>query len=844
MTDISMAKKIKTTAASKAKPVKAMGASLFSLGLPFLLAAVVVALPLQFAANHLFNKSAVEQRELTAGVMATQYQAVANQYWLARQQIVDSISLSESVAQALANGPATDAIEKDMAARIPGASYVRVVSSMGDDITSDRLTFAQQDIAARALAEGKDLPAEVSFINKEQVATYVRTFTLPQEQKAVVLASFSLKPLATDFKAHNAEHGKVELVQALGKDISVVAESSSTAELAGTNHEVATKNPNWKVNVAPAAQLVGADSSKTLIMGLLLLAVLLPLGLLIAAFKRLDKVLDDEAARLDRYSDLLLTSGQRDRPTMKLGVLEALVGNVEKYASQRKDSAKRNSNTDQFGQIPLADSDLDDLLGEGAKPVARASASKIPAAKPVPKQTVQIPHEIFRAYDIRGNASSALSAEVVNLLGRAIGSEAFYKEEQTIVVGRDARLSSPELSQALIDGILSSGRDVIDVGIVPTPVLYFAVQQLGLNSGVMLTGSHNPAEDNGLKIMIAGHTLADRELLLLKERIDNQDLTNGTGGYTQQSVNSAYVNHMSDDVVLARPMRVVVDGGNGVAGNIATQVLESLGCQVTPLFCEPDGNFPNHHPDPANHDNLMDLASSVAGNEADLGIAFDGDGDRIGVVTPSGKIINIDRLMMLFAKNVLVSHPGADIIFDVKCSRDLVNVITANGGRPVMNRTGHSYLKSKLIETGAPLAGELSGHIILNDRWFAFDDAIYAAARLLEILSMESTDADAVFKEFPESVSTPELNMPMSDVKKATFMARFCQKANFDDGSVTLLDGLRVDFPDGWGLVRASNTTANIVMRFEGKDEAVINRIQQQFKQLLLSTDPELQLPF
>ncbi len=360
----------------------------------------------------------------------------------------------------------------------------------------------------------------------------------------------------------------------------------------------------------------------------------------------------------------------------------------------------------------------------------------------------------------------------------------------------------------------------------------------------MLTGSHNPAEDNGLKIVLAGHTLAGEEIKALKTRIEQQDFTSGMGGYTQQSVSANYIEQVASDVVLARPMKVVVDGGNGVAGNLGVRVLESLGCEVLPLFCEPDGNFPNHHPDPARPENLDDLARAVAANEAGLGIAFDGDGDRLGIVTPSGKVIYTDRLMMLLAQHVLASNPGADIIFDVKCSRDLVSVITGNGGRPVMNRTGHSYLKAKLAETGAPLAGEMSGHIIFNDRWYGFDDAIYAAARVLEILSLEAGDADAVFAAFPEAVSSPELHVPVDDSVKEPLVFMLAKKAQFKDATVNTLDGLRVDFADGWGLVRASNTTPSLSLRFEGRDEPAFQRIQGQFRDLLLSIEPELKLPF
>ncbi|MCD6060603.1 MAG: algC, partial [Moraxellaceae bacterium] len=348
----------------------------------------------------------------------------------------------------------------------------------------------------------------------------------------------------------------------------------------------------------------------------------------------------------------------------------------------------------------------------------------------------------------------------------------------------------------------------------------------------------------GFKIMLAGDTLAGDEIQALRERIERSDFTAGEGGLRQVNVAEDYVDRVSGDIALARPLHIVVDGGNGVAGPIGVRTLEAIGCTVTQLYCDVDGTFPNHHPDPSKPKNLEDLVAAVAANNADIGIAFDGDGDRVGVVTASGKNIYPDRLMMLYAKHVLTTNPGADIIFDVKCTRDLPALITQHGGRPVMCKTGHSFIKAKLKETGAALAGEMSGHIFFNDRWFGFDDALYSAARLLEILSLENGSSDDVFAEFPENPSTPEINIAVPDERKFAFMAELQDQASFPDANVITIDGVRVEFAEGWGLIRASNTTPCLVARFEGRTPEALAEVQAKFRTLLSSVDATLEIPF
>ena len=456
----------------------------------------------------------------------------------------------------------------------------------------------------------------------------------------------------------------------------------------------------------------------------------------------------------------------------------------------------------------------------------------------------QFPDSIFRAYDIRGVVPETLTAETAYWVGRAIGSESLAKGEPNVSVGRDGRLSGPELVERLIQGVADSGCHVSDVGLVPTPALYYAANVLAGKSGVMLTGSHNPSNYNGFKIVIAGDTLANEQIQALHTRLKTNDLTRGEGSIARVEILQRYFSQIVGDIQLARRLKVVVDCGNGAAGVIAPQLIEALNCEVIPLFCEVDGSFPNHHPDPGKPENLVDLIAKVKEVKADLGLAFDGDGDRVGVVTNTGTMVFPDRLLMLFARDVLVRNPGAEIIFDVKCTRRLTPLIKEYGGRPLMWKTGHSLIKKKMKETGALLAGEMSGHIFFKERWFGFDDGIYSAARLLEILSKQQSTAEALFETFPNDISTPEINIDVTDESKFSIIDALHDAQWGEAAELTSIDGVRVDYPHGWGLVRASNTTPVLVLRFEADTEAELQRIKDVFHAQLKRVAPDLQLPF
>ncbi len=455
---------------------------------------------------------------------------------------------------------------------------------------------------------------------------------------------------------------------------------------------------------------------------------------------------------------------------------------------------------------------------------------------------------IFKAYDIRGIVDQTLTEEAVRAIGLALGTEGRKRGVREFVIGRDGRLSGPRLSAALAEGLMDAGQDVVDLGMVTTPMVYFATYALGNGSGVAVTGSHNPPEYNGLKMMIAGETLYGDTITALGASINAGRLAPAAAGERGKrrslDIGDRYLERVTGDVKLARKLKIAVDCGNGVAGAMAPRLFRALGCEVIELFCDVDGNFPNHHPDPSHPENLQDLIRCLRETDAELGLAFDGDGDRLGVVTKAGHIIYPDRQLMLFAADVLSRHPGGQIIYDVKCSRNVASWVRQHGGDPLMWRTGHSLIKVKLKETGAPLAGEMSGHVFFKERWYGFDDGLYAGARLLEILSRHA-DPSAVLEALPDSVTTPELQLKCAEGENVTLCEALKRDAKFDGASeIVTIDGVRVEYPDGFGLARPSNTTPVVVLRFEADTTAGIERIQADFRRAIMAIKPDAKLPF
>lgn len=488
--------------------------------------------------------------------------------------------------------------------------------------------------------------------------------------------------------------------------------------------------------------------------------------------------------------------------------------------------------------------DSGDGLGAIELPDLGFNLEKISLPRKKVRPPVELVESIFRAYDIRGIVGETLDADVARQVGQVVGSLTLEQDAGPVIVARDGRGSGPDLVSGMIEGISSTGCDVVDIGAVPTGVLYFAAYELGNGTGVMITGSHNPPDYNGFKMLIGGVTLAGDQITDMYARIQSGNLRVGKGQVSEEQMLARYRERISSDIQLKRPLKVVADCGNGIGGVCAADILRDIGAEVLPLFDEVDGTFPNHHPDPSEPENLVDLIEAVNLMDADIGVAFDGDADRLGVVTSDGEIIYSDRLMMLFARDVLSRVPGGTIIYDVKCTGHMHDVIEEAGGKPMMYKTGHSLIKNKMKEVDAPFAGEMSGHFFFKERWYGFDCGIYSAARLLEILAADDRDPKEVLNSLPNSISTPELKVPTQEGENHAFVAQMQEKARFTDAKLTTIDGVRADFADGWGLVRASNTTPILVLRFEADTEEALQRIKDVFRQQMLAINNELKLPF
>ncbi len=717
------------------------------------------------------------------------------------------------------------------------------------------LNFAALDLLQRA--ETGTPPAPEAFKVGKRWLVYSAVAVRPgpeQPAQGTLLLVVSLDRLLATLPKLPADAGQLRLVQQFNNGPAQLLAQRGAASQVGEPLRLSSANPNWTLDFFPGETPGSAKEPPLLLLGAALAALgglLLGLQLVLNAQQRR---LREDVLHLGRMVQELSSGKTIQTPTLSLPALDALARSLARLPSRAAGAATvkapatppaaRHAQTNEYGAPLFQDTDiLDiDILDEdqdwlGLDPKERETAMSAPKAP-------QLPASIFRAYDIRGVVGDTLTNETAYWIGRAVGSQSLAQGEPNVSVGRDGRLSGPELVQHLIQGLVDSGCSVSDVGMVPTPVLYYAANVLAGKSGVMLTGSHNPPDYNGFKIVIAGDTLANEQIQALRQRIETGDLSEGVGQAEQVDVLDSYFKRVREDIAMAKPLKVVVDCGNGVAGVIAPQLIEALGCQVIPLFCDVDGNFPNHHPDPGKLENLEDLIAKVKAEKADLGLAFDGDGDRVGVVTNAGTVVFPDRLLMLFAKDVVSRNPGADIIFDVKCTRRLTPLISGYGGRPVMWKTGHSLIKKKMKETGALLAGEMSGHIFFKERWYGFDDGIYSAVRLLEILSLDKRDAEQVFAAFPNDVSTPEINITVTDESKFAIIEALHRDAHWGEANITTLDGVRVDYPKGWGLVRASNTTPVLVLRFEAESEDELKRIQEVFRAQLYTVAPDLTLPF
>jgi phosphomannomutase/phosphoglucomutase len=638
--------------------------------------------------------------------------------------------------------------------------------------------------------------------------------------RGAVLVSVAGEAIGQLLSQFDGAVGKTELIQTFRQKEQVVASAGSAGD-SSRPVSAATATTHWQLRLSPNSQWLAsqAPSSNTL---WLLMIVLIVLVLVTAAYGWIQT-----SKALQKNLGLLLAAKNKDKSAYTL----------PGFAQAAEELASRSVTVAAAHEAP-------EVKEIEAEVVVKDKPAPVIETAPAATMPAEVPATIFRAYDIRGIADTQLTDELVHAIGLAVGSEALDQGQQRVIVAADGRHSSPRIKEAMIKGLRDSGRDVIDIGTVPTPLMYFATHQLEAQSGVMITGSHNPAEYNGIKIVIGGRALSGAAIAALRERILRSDVVSGAGAYQTEDIAPAYIDYIANDVAIAQPLKIVVDAGNGVAGRVGPQVFEELGCEVVPLYCEIDGSFPNHHPDPTVEANLQDLIRAVQQEGADLGIAFDGDGDRLGVVTATGQIVPADRLLMLLAQDVVSRNPGADILFDVKCTRNLNTLISNYGGRPIMWKTGHSFMKEKMAETGALLGGEFSGHIFFKERWFGFDDGIYAATRLIEILSTTDPDLDNHLAAFPDSISSPELKVESDEEQKFAIIEQLSSSGQFGEGKLSTLDGVRVDYPDGWGLVRASNTTPMLILRFEADTEEAMTRIKTLFKEQLIGIDNSLQFSF
>ncbi|MGO1500213.1 MAG: phosphomannomutase/phosphoglucomutase [Marinobacter sp.] len=797
-----------------------------------------------------------------------------SQYLALMQQSVDGLATQPHVVNTLLERTDTGAVEQTLATALPGiqAAFLfpyRQIPRTGTGNGSGLLGFAGLELARRAETNQSlhpdAFPRETRWY--VQMAAPVRN----PASKAIVgslLVVFDASQLQPLLSVVNTQlGGELALVQTVsGASRTFVSKGSSAGAGAGARETRALANPDWSVSYRPGAR--PEPPVDILLVALLvslpaLLAAMLVWMLLLGAQKNLrhevtsliqwaHKVFGGERQKLPTYQwDVVASTGE-----VLYRLSQVVDKRLAKVAEAARPKSAKSAKTAEasdaeplFQDKELPDIDMldgdEDVLGFGSgDDNSFFAGGEMPGVDDASEPGVEMSPDIFRAYDIRGIVGETLSSSIVENIGMAIGSEAISRGLASLCVGYDGRHSSPELADALARGVMASGCNVIHVGAVPTPVLYFATHHLENGSGVMVTGSHNPANYNGLKIMLGGETLSGAAIQALYKRLQTGDLAAGRGTASSADVRRAYLDRIVGDIAVAAPLKVVVDAGNGIAGELGPMLIEELGCEVIPLYCEVDGDFPNHHPDPGKPANLADLIDRVKAEGADLGVAFDGDGDRLGLVTNTGKIIWPDRLLMLFARDVVSRNPGADVLYDVKCSRRLAGVITEAGGRPIMWKTGHSLMKAKMKETGALLAGEMSGHVFFAERWYGFDDGLYSAARLLEILGIEDRHSDEVFEDFPEDISTPELNIEVTESSKFTIVEQLSQDGNFGDGNVSNIDGIRVDYADGWGLCRASNTTPMLVLRFEAETDEALERIKEVFRAQLRKVAPDLVASF
>lgn len=648
-----------------------------------------------------------------------------------------------------------------------------------------------------------------------------KTSSSTEDVIGTMLVITNLSELQDTLTQNTRTPGKLDLSQRIDQSNTTFLSFGEGGDMPLVKQSIS--NTYWTLQFIPAQSVI--DSTQTFRLYFILGAIIFALLSMLITFIVTKAVINNQFNKKQVNKDLL-EAGEKQLAEVNPNILAQPVEVAEIEADD---------------SLLLVNEELGEESPDSALVIEDADVDE-PASSPC---SIKLSSTIFRSYDIRGVVGEELTPDIAELIGKAIASMVIDAGDTSIVVARDGRQHSAELCERMTQGILSTGCDVIDIGLVPTPLMNFAaLTSEDTQSGVMVTASHNPKEYNGFKFLVNGTTLSDEQITQLKTAIDSSDFRSGEGLRSSRDIAENYIDRVLSDVALAGYLHVVVDASNGAASILAPKLFEELGCDVTPLFCEVDGNFPNHPPNPSDPENLHALINKVIEVEADLGVALDGDGDRLVVVAPNGSIIWPDQLLMLFAKDVVSRNPGCDIIYDVKSTRELSRIISDHGGRPVMYKTGHSHMKSKMQEIGALLAGEYSGHIFFKERWYGFDDGMYAAARLMEILTVSEQSVLETLNSVSTLPSTPEILVPIEEDKKFYFMEKVINGCDFGEGKKNTIDGLRVDYSDGWGLVRASNTSAALTLRFEAVDDASLESIQKRFKTELLKVNAELILPF
>ena len=796
-----------------------------------LLILLAVALAMNVIVGYLLYQYMVIKQEQNNLVQLTQEKvderkSIVERYLSEQEKLVNQIAASADIAAALdpsATPELRQQTEMQWQEKIPSALKVRLIPLGTAELEREAefpLRFAELDLIRRAEQRKPALP-ELATVGERHFLYWVRAIPIDTQTDPLgtLMITLSTDDLFKIFTAGDSASGEYILQQQFNDSPPQLLKKIGTGS-AGASKQANVAGSHLHVRFTPSDALL--DTAQELpTLWLIVVSLIGAASLALVWF--LSKVLvRKEIGTTDTTQPLA--------EAVKTG---------KQAVEDEHDVANPLFQNQDILDIAVIDED-ENILG-----LDQASGKKSTHNPRTKINEADVPAEIFRSYDIRGLAESQITPELAQLIGQAIGSEAIDQGERNIVVARDGRTHSEALTRALIKGIVRTGCNVINIGVVPTPVLYFSTFHFDdTNSGVMVTASHNPKEYNGFKIVINNRALADDAVTELRVRIINQRFYQGLGEEIPRTIIPDYIDRIFSDVALAGNVTLVVDAGNAVPGVVAPQLFEELGCDVIPLFCDLDGEFPNHDPDPTNEKNLAALIGKIQETNADIGVAFDGDGDRLVVVTPKGDIIWPDRLLMLFAKDVLARNPGADVLFDVKCSRQLNQVISSYGGRPIMWKTGHSPMKAKMEETQALIGGEYSGHIFIKDRWYGFDDGIYAMARLLEIITLRDQKIDDIFAAFPQLISTPELKINVSDQDKFGLIHKLVQSGDFANGAVTTIDGLRVDYTKGWGLVRASNTSPALTLRFEAESREALEKIQQIFKRELLKANNTLAIPF